>query len=85
MIVRRITGRMVGMKRMQVTGLKHNLLLDQDVVRKVALMRIHANEGGWTFPVWMIEVAYDLEGRRVGVTRQSIIKVWIADRLERHP
>ena len=33
------------------------------------------------FPVWMIE-ALDHEARRLGVTRQSLIKVWIADRLE---
>lgn len=33
------------------------------------------------FPVWMIE-ALDREASRLGVTRQSIIKVWIADRLE---
>lgn len=34
------------------------------------------------FPVWMIE-ALDREANRIGVTRQSIIKVWVADRLER--
>jgi hypothetical protein len=33
------------------------------------------------FPVWMIE-ALDREANRLGVTRQSIIKIWIADRLE---
>lgn len=33
------------------------------------------------FPAWMIE-SLDREARRLGVTRQSIIKVWIADRLE---
>jgi hypothetical protein len=33
------------------------------------------------FPTWMIE-ALDLEAKRLGVTRQSIIKVWIAERLE---
>lgn len=33
------------------------------------------------FPEWMIE-ALDREARRLGVTRQSIIKVWIAERLE---
>lgn len=33
------------------------------------------------FPEWMIE-SLDSEARRLGVTRQSIIKVWIADRLE---
>lgn len=34
------------------------------------------------FPVWMIE-SLDREARRLGVTRQSVIKVWIAERLER--
>jgi hypothetical protein len=34
------------------------------------------------FPSWMIE-SLDREARRLGVTRQSIIKVWIAERLER--
>ena len=33
------------------------------------------------FPLWMVE-QLDLEARRVGVTRQSIIKVWLAKRLE---
>jgi hypothetical protein len=35
------------------------------------------------FPIWMIK-ALDCEASRLGVTRQSIIKVWIAERLERH-
>ena len=34
------------------------------------------------FPVWMIH-SLDKEARRLGVPRQSIIKVWIADRLEK--
>jgi hypothetical protein len=34
------------------------------------------------FPVWMIE-SLDREAKRLGVTRQSVIKVWIADRLKR--
>jgi len=34
------------------------------------------------FPVWMIE-ELDNEAQRLGVTRQSIIKVWLAERLER--
>jgi hypothetical protein len=33
------------------------------------------------FPLWMIE-ALDREALRLGVSRQSIIKVWIAERLE---
>ena len=36
------------------------------------------------FPIWMIE-ALDYEAKRLGVTRQSIIKVWIAERLEQLP
>jgi CopG antitoxin of type II toxin-antitoxin system len=34
------------------------------------------------FPVWMIK-ALDQESERLGVTRQSIIKMWIAERLEK--
>ena len=33
------------------------------------------------FPIWMIEML-DKEDGRLGVTRQSIIKVWLAERLE---
>lgn len=33
------------------------------------------------FPIWMIE-SLDKEASRLGVTRQSIIKVWLAERLE---
>jgi len=33
------------------------------------------------FPTWMIQ-ALDKEAKRLGVTRQSIIKVWIAERLK---
>lgn len=34
------------------------------------------------FPEWMIE-ALDREAKRLGVPRQSVIKVWIAQRLEK--
>jgi hypothetical protein len=33
------------------------------------------------FPEWMI-ISLDKEAARLGVTRQSIIKVWLAERLE---
>ncbi len=33
------------------------------------------------FPEWIIE-ALDKEAKKIGVTRQSIIKVWIAERLK---
>jgi len=34
------------------------------------------------FPMWMIE-SLDREAARLGVPRQSLVKVWIAERLER--
>ena len=34
------------------------------------------------FPVWMIQML-DKEAKRLGVPRQSIIKVWVAERLEK--
>ena len=34
------------------------------------------------FPVWMIH-SLDKEAKRLGVTRQSIIKVWTAEKLEK--
>lgn len=34
------------------------------------------------FPSWMID-SLDKEARRLGVTRQSIIKVWLAERLQK--
>ncbi|OYV47226.1 MAG: CopG family transcriptional regulator [Candidimonas sp.] len=33
------------------------------------------------FPTWLIE-SLDREATRLGVTRQSIIKIWLAERLE---
>ncbi|MHB8115522.1 MAG: type II toxin-antitoxin system BrnA family antitoxin [Acidithiobacillus ferrivorans] len=33
------------------------------------------------FPTWMIE-SLDREARKFDITRQSIIKVWLAERLE---
>ena len=34
------------------------------------------------FPVWMIQ-RLDKEAKRLGVPRQSIIKVWVSERLKR--
>lgn len=33
------------------------------------------------FPVWMIQ-ALDDEAARLGVTRQSVIKMWLAEKLD---
>ncbi|HQP47533.1 MAG TPA: CopG family transcriptional regulator [Spirochaetota bacterium] len=34
------------------------------------------------FPIWMIQLL-DKEAKRLGVPRQSIIKIWVAERLEK--
>lgn len=34
------------------------------------------------FPAWMVE-SLDREAKRLGVTRQSVIKMWIAERLDK--
>ena len=34
------------------------------------------------FPLWIVE-SLDREAQRLGVPRQSVIKTWIADRLEK--
>ncbi|MDP1522051.1 MAG: CopG family transcriptional regulator, partial [Methylotenera sp.] len=34
------------------------------------------------FPTWMVE-SLDREAGKLGVTRQSVIKVWLAERLEK--
>lgn len=55
--------------------------LDLSKVRRPAQEQRRVNVD---FPEWMIQ-SLDREARRLrlGVTRQSIIRVWIAERLER--
>ncbi len=36
------------------------------------------------FPLWMIQ-SLDKEAKRLGVPRQSIIKIWLAERLQKSP
>lgn len=36
------------------------------------------------FPLWMVHLM-DKESKRLGVTRQSIIKIWIAEKLNELP
>jgi hypothetical protein len=35
------------------------------------------------FPVWMVS-SLDAEAARLGITRQAVIKTWIAEHLDRH-
>lgn len=51
--------------------------LDQTFSRRVNQEQRRVNVD---FPAWMID-SLDKEARRLGVTRQSIIKVWVAERL----
>ena len=41
---------------------------------------IEAKRVNVDFPVWMVQ-SIDKEARRLGVTRQSLIKLWLAERL----
>lgn len=52
-------------------------LLDMSKAKRVLQEQKRVNVD---FPVWMIE-SLDKEAGRVGVTRQSIIKMWLAERL----
>ena len=54
--------------------------LDMNTIRRPGYEQRRVNVD---FPTWIIE-ALDREAARIGVTRQSIIKVWIAERLEQH-
>lgn len=35
------------------------------------------------FPIWMVQLL-DKEADKIGVTRQSLIKFWLADKLQHH-
>ncbi len=52
--------------------------LDLSTARRPNLQQKRVNVD---LPIWMIE-NLDREADRVGVTRQSIIKVWLAERLK---
>jgi hypothetical protein len=51
--------------------------LDRSKARRPAQEQKRVNVD---FPMWMITLL-DKEARRLGVPRQSIIKVWVAERL----
>lgn len=53
--------------------------LDLSAARRSRLEQKRVNVD---FPLWMVE-QLNQEASRLGVTRQSIIKVWLAERLER--
>ena len=52
--------------------------LDLSTVKRVLQEQKRVNVD---FPTWMVE-SLDREARKLGVTRQSVIKVWLAERLQ---
>lgn len=55
--------------------------LDTQRVRRVNRQSRRVNVD---FPAWMVD-SLDREAARLGVTRQSVIKMWLAERLEHIP
>lgn len=53
--------------------------LDLSSVKKLNQVQKRVNVD---FPTWVVD-SLDKEASRVGVTRQSIIKLWLVERLER--
>jgi hypothetical protein len=53
-------------------------VLDLETARRP---RLEASRVNVDFPLWMVE-QLDQEASSLGVTRQSIIKLWLAERLE---
>src|ERR1035441_10327021 len=55
-------------------------VVDQLDLSKVRRAGTDAKRVNVDFPAWMVD-SLDREARRMGVTRQSLIKLWLADRL----
>ena len=59
-------------------GVDLTATLDMSKARRV----LHAQRRvSVDFPTWMID-SLDREASKLGVTRQSVIKIWLAERLE---
>ncbi len=50
-------------------------------LKDVPKLNINTKKVNVDFPEWIVE-SLDNEAKKIGVTRQSIIKVWIAERLK---
>ena len=55
-------------------------ILDQVDPSKARRIGTDAKRVNVDFPAWMVD-SLDREARRLGVTRQSLIKLWLADKL----
>ena len=55
-------------------------IVDQLDLHKTRRVGTDAKRVNVDFPAWMVN-SLDCEARRLGVTRQSLIKLWLADKL----
>jgi hypothetical protein len=55
-------------------------IIDQLDLSKARRVGTNPKRVNVDFPGWMVE-SLDREARRMGVTRQSLIKLWLADKL----
>lgn len=55
-------------------------IVDQLDLRMARRVGTDARRVNVDFPAWMVD-SLDREARRLGVTRQSLIKLWLADKL----
>jgi hypothetical protein len=53
--------------------------LDVSKARRPELVQKRVNVD---FPLWMLQ-SLDREAKRLGVPRQAVIKIWVAERLEK--
>ncbi len=56
-------------------------ILDQFDLESARRIQKESKRVNVDFPLWMVE-SLDFEATKVGVTRQSLIKLWLADRLK---
>ena len=57
-------------------------ILDALDLSQARRQRLELRSVNIDFPLWMVE-QLDREASRLGVSRQSIIKMWLAERLDR--
>ena len=56
-------------------------VIDELDLSKARRTNVEAKRVNVDFPAWMVR-SIDREARRLGVTRQSLIKLWLADKLQ---
>jgi hypothetical protein len=72
---------------MKASGFDQKFDADEDLTDYLNLTQarrpgLEHTQVNMDFPAWMVK-SIDKEARRLGVSRQDLIKFWLADRLER--